>query len=97
MHRHLPLGLSDVGAPQGTEKAVEPRLFADPFNEIIAVLRLVHVVVPAVRLTTPRATTILRYDNIAASREADENSNGRIRAPSIGRTRCNTRSGQLRR
>src|SRR5687768_736470 len=50
MSSHAPLRLSHIGASAGADEPAVPILLSYPLNEVNAVLRFVHIVVPALRL-----------------------------------------------
>ncbi len=83
---HRPLSLTGVRGTTGREKAVKPALPAHPFHEIVAVLRLVDVVIPAVGFALARATAVLHNDPIAPAGEQQVHTNEGIAPFSVGRT-----------
>src|SRR3954469_4925612 len=70
--RHAPLRLANIGAAEGANKAAVPWLLRDPLYAVDTVLRLVHVVIPTVWLTTAGTAAVLCHHGVAATREGDE-------------------------
>ena len=83
VHGHAPLGAADVGAAHRAEEAVVPVLAGDPADEVEAVLALVEVEVPVVRLAVAGAPAVLRDHHVARLRQGEVR--GFERAPAVRR------------
>src|SRR5712675_1888363 len=75
MHGHAPLCGSKIGSAAAPQKSVEPVLSSHPFDQVEAVLALINIVVPAIRLAVTCAPTVLSNYDVSALSLSNEGLN----------------------